>query len=69
LQIDADPDELAICNLSGLDRFRCEALHPGVGKAAAVTTTLKDNSMSLHVPLKRGCAMVLLRNYKEGMKE
>ena len=48
-------------NLPGLDRLRCEALHPGEDKADAVTATRKDASITLHVPLKRGCAMVLLR--------
>ena len=48
-------------NLPGLDRLGCEALHPGQDTPAAVTATLKDDSLTLHVPLKRGCAMVLLR--------
>ena len=48
-------------DLPGLDRLGCEALHPGQDKPAAVTATLKDGSLNLDVPLKRGCAMVLLR--------
>jgi len=47
--------------LPGLDRLGCQALHPGEDQTAAVAATLKDESMTLHVPLKRGCAMVLLR--------
>jgi hypothetical protein len=48
-------------NLPGLDRLGCKALHPGQDTPAAVTATLKDDSLTLDVPLKRGCAMVLLR--------
>ena len=44
-----------------LDRLRCAALHPGEDQAAAVAATLEDDAMKLRVPLKRGCAMVLLR--------
>ena len=48
-------------NLPGLDRLRCQALHPGEAKAAAVAARLEDGGMTLHAPLKRGCAMLLLR--------
>jgi len=53
--------KVCLRNLPGLDRLRCEALHPGEDKAAAVTATRKDDGITLSVPLKRGCAMVLLR--------
>ncbi|MEI6673802.1 MAG: hypothetical protein WCO57_01355 [Verrucomicrobiota bacterium] len=52
---------LTLRNLPGLDRLRCEALHPGADQATPVTETLKDACLTLRVPLKRGCAMVLLR--------
>jgi hypothetical protein len=59
----AQSESATVCvrNLPGLDRLRCEALHPGEDKADAVTATLKDGSITMRVPLKRGCAMVLLR--------
>ena len=48
-------------SIPGQDQMRCEALHPAEDKAAAVTATLEGDTMTLQVPLKRGCAMVLLR--------
>jgi hypothetical protein len=47
--------------LPGLAPLRCEALHPGEDKAAGVRATLQEDTMTLQVPLKRGCAMVRLR--------
>jgi len=49
-------------NLPDLERLRCEVLHPGATKASALATTPKDGSLSLEVPLQRGCAMLRLRN-------
>jgi hypothetical protein len=42
----------------GLDKAKCEALHPGQEAAVAVPATFKNGELELHVPLKRGCAMV-----------
>ncbi|MEI8372772.1 MAG: hypothetical protein WCJ35_08060 [Planctomycetota bacterium] len=53
---------VSLRNLPGLDQLHCHALHPGEEKAAAVTAIFKDDNMTLNVPLKRGCAMVLLRH-------
>ena len=48
-------------NLPGLQRLRCEALHPGADKPLAVALTPGEDGVILQVPLKRGCAMLLLR--------
>lgn len=53
---------VSLRNLPGLGRLRAEALHPGTAKPLAVSTNFKDASLTVQVPLKRGCAMVLLRN-------
>ncbi len=47
--------------VSGLDEVKCDALHPGAETPVTVTATLKDGELALNVPLKRGCAMVRLR--------
>ena len=48
-------------NLPGLAALRGEALHPGADTAVPVVPVLKDGSFTLQIPLKRGCAMVRLR--------
>jgi CubicO group peptidase (beta-lactamase class C family) len=45
-------------NVSGLENVRCEALHPGVEKPLSISSTFKNGTLELHVPLYRGCAMV-----------
>ena len=47
-------------NIPGLKKLGAKALHPGVETAAAVPTEFKDGVLELQVPLKRGCAMVVL---------
>jgi hypothetical protein len=49
-------------DLPGLARLRCEVLHPDATEVPALTTTPGDGSLSLEVPLQRGCAMLRLRN-------
>jgi hypothetical protein len=47
-------------HVSGLDKVKCEALHPGAETAVPVRAEFKDGELELQVPLKRGCAMVRL---------
>jgi hypothetical protein len=47
-------------NIPGLEKLAAKALHPGVEAAAAVPAEFKDGVLELQVPLKRGCAMVVL---------
>ena len=47
-------------NVSGLDKIKCEVLHPGVEAPGVVSATFKNGELELNVPLKRGCAMVRL---------
>ena len=47
-------------SIPGLDTLKCEALHPGVEKPAALAGKVKDGVLELTVPLVRGCAMVRL---------
>ncbi len=49
-------------NCPGLDRVKCEALHPGAAGSVPVPANFKDEELELQVPLKRGCAMVRLTN-------
>ncbi len=49
-------------NCPGLDRVKCETLHPGAAGSVPVPPTFKDEVLELQVPLKRGCAMVRLTN-------
>lgn len=41
-------------------RFRIEALHPGAERPAEVSASYEGDSVTLEVPLVRGCAMVKL---------
>ena len=47
-------------NCPGLERLKCEALHPGAPSWVPVPATFQDGAVELQVPLKRGCAMVRL---------
>ena len=47
-------------NLTGLDRLKAAAIHPGAEHPQPVKTQLKDGLLELTVPLRRGCAMVQL---------
>ena len=46
-------------NASG---FKITAMHPGSEEQVPVRSGIKDKFLELDVPLKRGCAMVLLKN-------
>lgn len=48
-------------NIPGLNKLKCEALHPGIEKPVPVTGKLKDGALELSVPVVRGCAMVLMK--------
>ena len=50
--------EIVLRNLAGLDRTRCEAIHPGESERTPIHGRYHDGSLQLTVPLKRGCAMV-----------
>ncbi len=47
-------------NIAGLDKLHAKALHPGVDAPLTVPAVFKDGVLELQVPLKRGCAMVVL---------
>jgi hypothetical protein len=47
-------------NIPGLDKLSGKALQPGVEAAVPAPAEFKDGVLELHVPLKRGCAMVVL---------
>ncbi len=47
-------------NLPGLEKFSGKALLPGSDAAAEVPADFKAGVLELQVPLKRGCAMVVL---------
>ena len=51
---------ICLRNCPGLDRMKCEALHPGAAAAVPVPAAFKDEVLELQVPLERGCAMVRL---------
>jgi hypothetical protein len=47
-------------NVPGLEKLRCEALHPGVETPVPLVGQFKDGELQLTVPLVRGCAMLRL---------
>ena len=49
---------ITLCNLPGLEKVRCEALHPGAEKPVAISPVCSQGMLRLKVPLQRGCAMV-----------
>jgi hypothetical protein len=53
--------DVTVRNVRGLDAVKCVALHPGGDAPVPIPTIFKDGSLALHVPIRRGCAMVLLR--------
>jgi hypothetical protein len=53
--------DVVVRNVPGLESVKCFALHPDVEAAAPLAATFKDGTLTLHVPLQRGCSMVLLR--------
>jgi hypothetical protein len=46
----------------GQNGFRIEALHPGAAGPVKLNAVTKDNLLRITVPLKRGCAMLLLKH-------
>ena len=55
--------EVKLNDLDGLkDRFSFQAWHPGSEKPVDMKYVKQGNSITLNVPLKRGCAMVYLKN-------
>jgi len=52
---------LRVRGVSGLDKVKCEAVHPGSETPVPVTAKFENGELALNVPLKRGCAMVRLR--------
>ena len=60
-----DNIELNINDLDGLkDGFSCQAWHPGIEKPVTVEYKKEGKTITLNVPMKRGCAMVYLSNRK-----
>jgi hypothetical protein len=54
--------KVVLRNLPGLsDAWHCEALLPGAQEPHAVHIALRDTALELQVPLKRGCAMVQIK--------
>lgn len=53
--------DVQVCNLAGLGAVKCSVLHPEEESPTPVAATFKDGTLALHVPLRRGCGMVLLR--------
>ena len=49
---------ITLRNLPGLEKVRCEALHPGAEKPVMLSPVCTDGVLRLEVPLQRGCAMV-----------
>ena len=47
-------------NIPGLEKLHAKALRPGDEAAVSVPADFKDGVLELQVPLKRGCAMVVL---------
>jgi hypothetical protein len=47
-------------NIPGLEKLGGKALHPGAQAAVAVLKSVDADVVELQVPLKRGCAMVVL---------
>ena len=54
--------DVVVRNVVNAETLHAEALHPGEEKSAPVDSSLKNGALSLHVPLQRGCAMVVLRS-------
>jgi hypothetical protein len=56
--------DVLIKNVPGLDATKISVLHPGAEALRPLSADAshgKDGAVRLHVPLVRGCAMVLLR--------
>jgi hypothetical protein len=53
--------DLVIRNLPDLVALKCTVLHPGVEPPSPLIPASEAGALILHVPLERGCALVLLR--------
>ena len=53
--------DVVVRNVPGLETVKCSVLHPGEENASPLIIQSEDGRLLLHVPLKRGCAMILLR--------
>jgi hypothetical protein len=53
--------DIVVRNIAGLDVASCTVRHPGHEAAAPLTGTFKNGTLTLHIPLQRGCAMALLK--------
>jgi len=53
--------DVVVRNAPGLETVKCSVLHPGEENAPPLIMQSEDGRLLLHVPLKRGCAMILLR--------
>ena len=53
--------DIVVRNVAGLDAAHCAVLHPGNEAATPLAGTFQNGALKLHVPLQRGCAMVLLK--------
>jgi hypothetical protein len=56
----ADSAIVRVRNIPGMGKLRCEAFHPGVQMPVPVSSSLRAGELKLQVPLKRGCAMVMI---------
>ena len=53
--------DIVVRNIAELAAAHCAVLHPGGKAASPLTATCKDGALMLHLPLQRGCAVVLLQ--------
>jgi len=58
-----DSASVVVRNLKGMDQLKCTAIHPGKNLPTQVPTRIHDGALELQVPLKRGCAMLLLSDH------
>ena len=52
---------VTVRNVPGLKKANCQAWQPGNESAQPVAAHFKEDALEMTVPLKRGCAMVVLR--------
>jgi hypothetical protein len=57
----AESATVMVRNIKAMDTLKCAALHPDGTAAIPVPAKLLDGVLELHVPLKRGCAMLVLK--------
>lgn len=57
----ADFADVVVRNSPGLGKISAAALHPGTEEPVTITQAVREGALALRVPLRRGCAMVLLR--------